>query len=217
MTTAKTIIRSLSTLTLACATTMLGCAEAAFSVHTQDNDLHTVKPTVERIKSTKVASAPRSGTGHALVFVAVGPERRVGQAQASQSVEQGVVGYDLTDGKELFSVASDVRSRFVVSQGVVMYREGQSELVLRDVQTGTVRARVALEPGETLAGLSLDESQLYYVTRAKIGGENKSFLTALLPSGARAWRLPGQGSMGAPAMPKTLPNQPHWKMATTMP
>lgn len=199
MTSARTIIRSLSTLTLACATTMLGCAEAAFSVHTQDNDLTTVKPTVERIKTTKVTPTPRSGTGHALLFVAVGPERRVGQAEASASVEQGLVGYDLTDGKELFSVAADVRSRFVVSQGVVMYREGQSELVLRDVQTGTVRARVPLEPGETLAGLSSDESQLYYVTRAKIGGENKSFLTALLPSGTRAWRLPGKGSMGAPA------------------
>ena len=199
MTTARTIIGSLSTLTLACATTMLGCAEAAFSVHTQDNDLTNVKPTVERIKTAKVSSSPRSGSGHATVYVAVGPERRLGQTEASKGVEQAVVAYDLTDGKELFSVGSDVRSRFVVSQGVVMYREGQRDLVLRDAQNGSVRARIPMEEGETLAGLASDENQLYYVTRAKVGGENKSFLTALLPNGTRAWRLPGQGSMGAPA------------------
>ncbi len=186
-------------LTVACATTLFGCAEAAFSVHTQDNDLATLKPTVERIKKTQVSRAPRSGTGHATVFVSVGPERRFGQTEPSKSVEQALIGYDLTSGKELFSVPAEVRSRFVVSQGVVMYREGAGELLLRDAQNGSVRARVALEPGETLAGLASDDSQLYYVTRAKIGGENKSFLTALLPNGTRVWRLPGQGSMGAPA------------------
>ncbi len=178
---------------------LAGCAEAAFSVHTQDNDLQTLKPAVDRIKATQVTAKPLSGSGHQTVFVAVGPEKKFGQKEEASQVESALVAYDLSDRKELFSVPSDIRSRFVVSQGVVMYREGANDLVLRDAQNGSVRAKVQLEPGETLAGLSSDENQLYYVTRAKIGGENRSFLTAVLPNGTRVWRLPGQGSMGAPA------------------
>jgi len=206
MTTKRIIVGSLTL--FACAQ-LAGCAEAAFSLHTQDNDLQTLKPAVERIKATQAAAKPLSGSGHQTVFVAVGPERKFGQRDESSQVETALVAYDLTDRKELFSVPSDIRSRFVVSQGVVMYREGANDLVLRDTQNGSVRAKVQLEPGETLAGLASDENQLYYVTRAKVGGENKSFLTAILPSGVRAWRLPGQGSMGSPAAWGGMPAVPY--------
>ncbi|MFO0574535.1 MAG: PQQ-binding-like beta-propeller repeat protein [Polyangia bacterium] len=179
-----------------------GCAEAPFSVHTQDNDLKTLKPALDRLKQgDKEQAAPRNGSGHALAFVFAGPEKRAGKAASSApdtSVERTLIGYDLSSGKELFAVPADVRSRFVVTQGVLAAREGD-ELVLRDTQTGAVRARAPFEPGETLAGLTTDSSQIYLVTRKQTGRENKSFVTALGPSGQRLWRLPAQGSVGAPA------------------
>lgn len=180
---------------------LAGCAEAPFSVHTQDNDLKTLKPALDRIKQggDKDQAAPRNGSGHALAFVFAGPEKRAGKAQAPDtSVERTLIGYDLSSGKELFAVPADVRSRFVVTQGVLAAREGD-ELLLRDTQTGAVRARAPFEPGETLAGLTADSSQIYLVTRKQTGRENKSFVTAWSPSGQRLWRLPAQGSVGAPA------------------
>lgn len=178
-----------------------GCAETPFSVHTQDNDLKTLKPALDRLKQggDKEQAAPRNGSGHALAFVFAGPEKRAGKAAtANTSVERTLIGYDLSSGKELFAVPADVRSRFVVTQGVLAAREGD-ELVLRDTQTGAVRARAPFEPGETLAGLTADSSQIYVVTRKQSGRENKSFVSAFGPSGQRLWRLPAQGSVGAPA------------------
>lgn len=178
----------------------VGCAEAPFSIHTQDNDLQTLKPTLARLQQAPVRQGPINGSGHAMVYVFAGPERRgPKEAPPPAEIERTLIGYDLTDGKQVFAVPADVRSRFAVSQGVLCHREGNGELVLREAQTGAVRARVPLEAGETLAGLTADASQIYYVTRAKIAGENRSFLTALALSGQRAWRLPAQGSIGAPA------------------
>lgn len=197
----KTLLSTVSPVVgvLAC----FGCAEAPFSVHTQDNDLKTLKPALERLRTgtaSAPSSAPRNGSGHALAFVFAGPEKRIGKeaGAADTSVERTLYGYDLTAGKELFAVPADARSRFVVAQGVLALREGE-EIVLRDTQTGAVRARVPFEPGETLAGLTADSSQIYVVTRKKSTGENKSFVTALGLGGQRVWRLPAQGSVGAPA------------------
>lgn len=177
-----------------------GCAEAPFSIHTQDNDLQTLKPTLARLQQAPLPKAPVNGSGHAMVYAFAGPERRgPKEAPAPAEIERTLIGYDLTDGKQLFAVPADVRSRFAVAQGVICHREGNGELVLRDAQTGAARARVALEPGETLAGLTADANQIYYVTRAKVAGENRSFLTALTLGGQRVWRLPAQGSIGAPA------------------
>jgi outer membrane protein assembly factor BamB len=182
---------------------LAACAEVPFSVHTQDNDLATIKPALTRLQQSAVRQAPQNGSGHAMVFVLAGPEKRAvkagEKAAAPAEGEKTLIGYDLTEGKQVFSVPADVRSRFAVSRGLLVHREGDSGLVLRDVQTGAVRSRVAFEPGETLAGLTADEEQVYYVTRAKINGENRSFVTALSAAGQRVWRLPAQGSVGAPA------------------
>lgn len=178
---------------------LIGCAEAPFSVHRSDNDLSSLRPAVAKIQTATAAKETLSGTSRKMVFLALGPERKFGSTEKNAAVETTLLGYDLTEQKERFAVASDVRSRFVVSQGVVMYREGASDLVLRDVTNGSVRARLPLEAGETLAGLSSDEKQLYYVTWKKTGQQSKSQLTALSPSGAVLWSLPAQGSMGAPA------------------
>lgn len=178
----------------------IGCAEAPFSIHTQDNDLQTLKPTLARLQQAAVAKAPMNGSGHAMVYVFAGPERRgPKEAAPPAEVERTLIGYDLTDGKQVFAVPAEVRSRFAIAQGVIFHREGASELVLRDAQSGAARARVALEPGETLAGLTADQNQVYYVTRAKVSGQNHSWVTALSLAGQRVWRLPAQGSVGAPA------------------
>ncbi len=178
----------------------VGCAEAPFSLHTQDNDLRTLKPTLSRLQQAPESHAPKNGSGHAMVYVFAGPERRgPKEAAPPTEVEKTLIGYDLTDGKQVFAVPADVRSRFAVAKGAIFHREGSGELVLRDAQTGAVRARVALPSGETLAGLTADDSQVYYVTRAKVNGENRSYVTALSLAGERRWRLPAQGSIGAPA------------------
>jgi hypothetical protein len=198
-------LRPLARLSLTGLLVLAACAEAPFSVHKQDNDLKTLKPTLERLRQAdaKSAAAPQNGSGHALAFVFAGPEKRAGKPskdgdKESSAVERTLIGFDLTAGKELFAVPADVRSRFVVSQGVLALREGD-ELVLRDTQSGAVRARAPFEPGEQLTGLTADSSQIYVVTRKQSGGGNKSFVTALGPGGQRMWRLPAQGSVGAPA------------------
>ena len=138
----------------------IGCAEAPFSLHTQDNDLQTLKPTLARLQQAPVPKAPMNGSGHAMVYVFAGPERRgPKEAAPPAEVERTLIGYDLTDGKQVFAVPAEVRSRFAVAQGVIFHREGASELVLRDAQSGAARARVTLEPGETLAGLTADEAR----------------------------------------------------------
>lgn len=193
--------RSLGRLSLAGVLALAACAEAPFSVHRQDNDLKTLKPTLEKLRQadSKAAAAPQNGSGHALAFVFAGPEKRAGKAEKEASgVERTLIGFDLTAGKELFAVPADARSRFVVSQGVLALREGD-ELVLRDAQSGAVRTRVPFEPGEQLTGLTADSSQIYIVTRKQGTGSSKSFVTALSPSGQQKWRLPAQGSVGAPA------------------
>ena len=77
----------------------IGCAEAPFSLHTQDNDLQTLKPTLARLQQAPVPKAPMNGSGHAMVYVFAGPERRgPKEAAPPAEVERTLIGYDLTDG-----------------------------------------------------------------------------------------------------------------------
>jgi hypothetical protein len=114
----------------------------------------------------------------------------------SKGVEQAVVAYDLTDGKELFSVARmSARASWSAKGGHVP--RGRNVICSCAMpRTAACVLESRWKPGETLAGLASDDNQLYYVTRAKIGGENKSFLTALLPNGTRAVATPGPGLDG---------------------
>jgi outer membrane protein assembly factor BamB len=176
---------------------LFGCAEAPFSVHAQDNDLKTLKQALAR--AAPEAARPRNGSGHALALVLVGPERR-GDKDAGG--ERTIVGYDLTDGKPLFSVPADVRSRFVVGRGVFAHREGEDSLAIRDAQSGRLRARVPLElsqRGHLLIGLAADDERIYYVTQAKGRGERRSTVAAVGFDGQRLWSANAPGSVGAPA------------------
>lgn len=175
-----------------------GCAEVPFSVHAQDNDLKTLRPALSRLQQ-----APKAPAERAMVYAFAGPDktaRRGKDAAEDTSVEKTLYGYDLSSGRQVFAVPADVRSRFAVSGGVLVHREGERSLVLRDAQTGAVRTTIELDKGETFAGLTADETQIYYVTRAQEGGQRTSFVTALTQSGQRVWRLPAKGSVGAPAV-----------------
>jgi hypothetical protein len=181
-----------------------GCAEPPFSVHAGDNELRTLQPTLGRIKaaqSATTAQAPKNASGHAMAYIFAGPERR-GDKDLSQA-EKTLYGYDLEGGKLAFAVPSDVRSRFAITDGVLVHREGESDLVLRDARSGAQRARVTLPQGETLLGLAADGGRIFYVTRAaedkNAPGSRKSFVTALGPSGEQLWRVAAPGSVGAPA------------------
>ncbi len=178
-----------------------GCAEPAFSVHTLDNELKTLQPVLTRLRAAAPAPTDKASE-HAMAYVYAGPERR-GDKDLGQA-EKTLYGYDLSAGRLIFATPADVRSRFVATDGVLAHREGASEIVLRDAKAGTVRARVALAEGETLAGLAGDGGRIYYVTRVQADrqkGEtgNRSFVTALDSNGQRLWRLPAPGTVGAPA------------------
>lgn len=177
------------------------CAEPAFSVHALDNELKTLQPVLTRLRSASSApTATIAGRGMAYVFA--GPERRGDKDLGT--AEKTLYGYDLSDGRVVFATPADVRSRFVVTQGVLAHREGAGEIVLRDARSGAARARVALAEGETLAGLTGDEGRIYYVTRVQADSKkgetgNRSFVTALDENGGRLWRIPAPGTVGAPA------------------
>ena len=180
---------------------LVGCAEPPFSVHALDNEMRTLQPTLQRLHAAQPAAAPKNGSGHAMAYVYAGPERR-GDKDLSQA-EKTLYGYDLTDGKLAFAVPAEVRSRFVVTNGLVVAREGESEIVLRDARSGAVKQRVALAPGEVLAGLTADGGNVFYVSRAaedkNSPGVRKSYVTALGENGEQKWRISAPGSVGAPA------------------
>lgn len=181
---------------------LFGCGEPPFSVHAEDNELRTLRPTLARIDSGKPkAKAVQNGSGHAMAYIFVGPERH-GDKDLSQA-EKSIYGYDLTDGKLAFAVPADVRSRFAVTGGLLVHREGEFELSLRDAGTGAVRGRVKLPRGESLAGLTADSGRVYYVTRApedkNAPSQRRSFVTAVGANGEQLWRVSAPGSVGAPA------------------
>lgn len=172
-----------------------GCAEEPFSVHAEDNDLKSLKLALGRMPAT-LPAAPRNSSGHAMVYVFAGPERREGKNTGG--AERTLYGYDLTAGQLAFAVPADVRSRFAVGKNVLAHREGEDTLALRDVRSGQLHARVPLEPGRLFIGLCADDDRVYYVTLGKKEGQRQSYVTAVQPDGQKAWSVPAPGSVGAP-------------------
>jgi hypothetical protein len=166
-----------------------GCAEAAFSVHAPDNDLRALKEALSRAKPE--AEGPKNGSGHGMVYVFAGPERR------GDAGERTLYGYDLEAQQVAFAVPADVRSRIAVGRGILAHREGDGALVVRDARTGKVRAQATLPAGDFL-GLSADDERVYYVVQGKAGAR-RSTVTALSFDGQTAWSVPAPGTVGAPA------------------
>lgn len=195
----------LLTFTLPLALALGACAEAPFSVHAEDNDKKALQGVLARLKPE--APAPRNGSGHAMAYVFAAPEKSA--KDGSSKGERTLYGFDLVDGQQRFAVAADVRSRPVVARGVLAEREGD-ELVLRNPQSGAVRAKVALGEGRPLLlGVAADEQRVYYVTRDgeapgaktdEVRSPRESHVTAVSHDGQRQWSVTAPGSLGAPAV-----------------
>ncbi len=190
---------SAAALALVLSTGLLGCAEAAFSMHAEDNDLNSLKATLGKIGPGP--AGPQNGSGHAMAYVFAGPERQhFGKDKDKEPTgERTLYGYDLTQGKLAFEMPADVRSRFAVGQNILVHRDGESTIVIRDPRTGQVRSRAPLEAGQTLIGLTADAERAYMVTQGTDHGQRVSLVTAIAPDGQRVWRVEAVGSVGAPA------------------
>lgn len=176
------------------------CAEAPFSVHAADNDVATLRQALAAMGTAK----PGPKSGRPSVFVFAGPEPRLGKDPkdakdaAPRTEEHTLIGYDLTEGRQTFAVPAEVRSRLAVGRGVVVHREGESAFVVRDAQTGRVRAQVPFDKGQILLGLCADDERFYYVVQLPEKGQRRSQIVATTFDGQRAWAALAPGSAGAP-------------------
>ncbi|MCS6913361.1 MAG: PQQ-binding-like beta-propeller repeat protein [Myxococcales bacterium] len=168
-----------------------GCAEAPFSVHAIDNDRKMLQATLGRIRP----GPPGPYSGRPMAYILAGPERR----EDSEARARTLIGFDLARRQVAYAVPAEVTSRFAVGKGILVHRQGQDRLVIRDAATGQVRAQVPLDPAQVLLGICADEERVYYVTQGRGRGQKRSLVTALGFDGQRLWRVPAPGSVGAPA------------------
>jgi outer membrane protein assembly factor BamB len=160
---------------------MTGCAEATFSAHARDNSL------LDLQRALKLCQLAPAAGGHANAFlVTTAPDKQL-------------VGYDLEAGKILWQERVDVRSRVVIGRGWIAHRQGESQLVARDPQSGRVLVTVPLRGDEKFVGAALDDERLYYVVQSSGGAQRTSSVVAIDRTGRELWRMPAQGSLGAPA------------------
>ncbi len=163
------------------ALSVVGCAEATFSAHTRDNF------PADIARAVKMAEVAPSPAGRALAFlVTAAPDRQL-------------VGFDVEAGKILWQEKVDVRSRVVVGRGWIAHRQGEHDVVAREPQSGRVLITATLRPDEKFVGVALDDERLYYVVQATGGAQRTSSVIAVDRTGRELWRMPAQGSLGAPA------------------
>jgi hypothetical protein len=161
----------------------MACAEAAFSAHARDNavdDIH-------KVLAASHAPAVRKGPPMAYLVTTQGSEGRQ------------LVGFDLEAGKVLWTEKSDVRSRIAVGPSLIVHRQGESELVGRDPQSGNVKLTVRIAPTEKLVGATVDEDRLYYVIQNNTPQQRTSWVVGVDPGGHELWRTPANGSLASPA------------------
>lgn len=178
---------------------LAACAEAPFSPHRPDNLASDLDPVVAKVRGgspegrsggTPAAARPDNATGAPIVAaVSPGPD-------ATLSV------HDLVAQKALFSVKADVRSRVLIAGGLLIAREGDRQIVGRDLRTGEVRWQRDLEGGATFMGAATDGDGVYYVTEeaTREKGRDVSTIVGLdADSGSRRFRLGAASRLGAPA------------------
>ncbi len=170
-----------------------GCAEATFSAHNRDNN-------VEDIKRAMAASeGPKPGTTGHLAFLVT----------AGGPADKSLVGFDLFAQKVAWTEKADVRSRVVAGKGLIVHRQGASDLVGRDPQSGRVQFTVTLGGAEKFVGAALDDERVYYVVQDSGGAQRTSSLVAVDRTGHQLWRFPAAGSLGAPAARGGVVAVPH--------
>jgi PQQ-like domain len=161
----------------------MGCAEAAFSAHARDNAVEDIR----RVLSTSHAPAARKGPAMAFLVTTQGTDGRQ------------LAGFDLEAGKVAWTEKADVRSRIAVGNGLIFYRQGESDLVGRDSRTGAVRLTVRIAATEKFVGAAADDDRLYYVIQNNTSQQRTSWVVGVDAGGHELWRTPANGSLASPA------------------
>jgi outer membrane protein assembly factor BamB len=172
---------------LGAASVLLGgaCAtDAAFSPHFRDNNAQDLQPILARLHATSGGGVV-NGTGHPVAYVVTTAPRKQ------------LVAVDLGSGQPLWSQDANVTSRVWVGHDVVMVREGERDLVGRDVRSGAVSWRTHLQG--KLVGVATEGDRAYYVAHGAEGRRSGVVVALDERSGGERWRREAQGSLGAPA------------------
>jgi outer membrane protein assembly factor BamB len=164
---------------------LAGCgASGHMGLSAPDNDPASLRQALSAARPTGKPGQPRNATGRPLVFY----------------VAAGKIGaWDLAAGKDLWTQSATPDGRFVVGNRLVVARE-KGQLVARDVATGRVAWQHPL-PKAKLVGVAADGDRFFYVA----GDE----AVAVDAGGQVAWRLRGDGELGAPAAAEGLVFIPH--------
>jgi hypothetical protein len=161
----------------------MGCAEAAFSAHNRDNAVEDI----QRVMAASKPPAGRKGPPMAFLVTTQGPDGKQ------------LVGFDLEAGKILWTEKADVKSRIAVGRTLIAHRQGESDLVGRDPQTGAVRLTVHIAATEKFVGVAVDDERLYYVIQNNTPQQRTSWVVGVDGAGHELWRTPANGSLAAPA------------------
>jgi hypothetical protein len=161
--------------------------EKAFSAHTRDNSLEDIQKALAKSQKPQ----PRLGHARAYLVTTQGPPGEGGRQ---------LVGFDLETGKTIWTQKSDVKSRVAVGRSLIVHRQGDSELIGRDPQTGNVKCTVRLDKTEKFVGATVDDDRFYYVVQNNTPQQRTSWLVGVDSSGHELWRTPpANGSLGSPA------------------
>ncbi|HEY3359214.1 MAG TPA: PQQ-binding-like beta-propeller repeat protein [Polyangia bacterium] len=180
-----TRLSGLALAALAALAVVLGgaCAEPTFSSHRRDNNPLDLSLAMQRRGAVK--PGPQNATGHALAFLVTPAPARL-------------ITYDLTDGKVLWSVETDITSRVAVGKDLVFHRVGERRIVARDVRTGREAYGYEMPAGTNLLGVSADDRGAYLVSYTDEGARRVSTLRALR-GGSIAWVKEVAGRIAVPA------------------
>jgi hypothetical protein len=162
-----------------------GCAEQAFSAHARDNSLDDIK----RVMAASRAPAPGPANGHPMAFLVT---------TAGTDGKQ-LIGFDLESGQVKWAQKADVRSRVAVGRGLVVHRQGDSELVGRDPMSGNVKLTIRIAQTEKFVGAAVDDQRFYYVIQNNTPQQRQSWVVGCDANGHELWRTPAAGSLAAPA------------------
>ncbi|HEY2744637.1 MAG TPA: PQQ-binding-like beta-propeller repeat protein, partial [Polyangia bacterium] len=124
------------------------------------------------------------------------PAARAAHAMAFLVTDGKLVGFDLVDGRIVWTQPAEVRSRVIVGVGAIAHRQGERDLVVRAAATGEVRATVTVPADQTFVGATLDGDRLVYVVET---ADKRSVVTAIDGGGKQLWRRETPNAVGSPA------------------
>jgi len=141
---------------------------------------------------------------------AVGPINRTGKPMvflAARGKPKQLVAFDLESKKELWRVDSDVSSKVVVGRDFVASKEGEGNLVGRDITSGKKLWSVSVQG--TFVGATADNDRVYYTTQS--GSRTWTLRAVNGKSGDEVWNAESNGALGAPAARGGLVFSPYLK------